>query len=178
MTQRDPLIENVTADLRTIYSRVQDLIVPMWLDLDLSMAQFKAFVAVRRAPGIGVCGLGRELAIGESAASLLVDQLVRRGYVARETDPADRRRVRLTVTAQGEERLRELRQGSEDVLDEWLAALGDEDLEALASGLRALSEAVTASRARAASEARASHATRATDQAPVNDDPATTKAGQ
>ena len=153
MTTRDPRIETITDDLRTVYGRVQQLIVPAWLKLDLTMAQFKALVAVERSSGIGVCGLGRELSIGESAASLLVDQLVRRGYVGRKTDPADRRRVLLGTTARGEKRLRELRQGSREILDEWLAELDQDQLEALARGLDALAQAVSADEARAAGDA-------------------------
>ncbi len=153
MTTRDPRIETITDDLRTVYGRVQQLIVPAWLKLDLTMAQFKALVAVEHSSGIGVCGLGRELSIGESAASLLVDQLVRRGYVGRKTDPADRRRVLLGTTSRGEKRLRELRQGSREILDEWLAELDQDQLEALARGLDALAQAVSADEARAAGDA-------------------------
>jgi DNA-binding MarR family transcriptional regulator len=153
MTTRDPRIETITDDLRTVYGRVQQLIVPAWLKLDLTMAQFKALVAVERSSGIGVCGLGRELSIGESAASLLVDQLVRRGYVGRKTDPADRRRVLLGITARGEKRLRELRQGSAEIMNEWLAELDQDQLEALARGLGALAQAVSADEARAAGDA-------------------------
>jgi DNA-binding MarR family transcriptional regulator len=133
----------VADDLRTVYAGLQQLIVPAWLKLDLSMAQFKALVAVEGTPCIGVGGLGRKLSIGESAASLLVDQLVRRGYVERAVDPVDRRRVRLDVTAQGHDRLRELRQGSRGILASWLDELDEDDLDALAQGLKALSEAVS-----------------------------------
>ena len=153
MTTRDPRIETITDDLRTVYGRVQQLIVPAWLKLDLTMAQFKALVAVERSSGVGVCGLGRELSIGESAASLLVDQLVRRGYVGRKTDPADRRRVLLGATSRGEKRLRELRQGSAEIMNEWLAELDQDQLEALARGLDALAQAVSADEARAAGDA-------------------------
>ena len=70
------------------------------------MAQFKALMAVERSSGISVCELGRELGIGESAASLLVEQLVRRDYLGRTSDPADRRRVLLGATAQSHALLR------------------------------------------------------------------------
>jgi DNA-binding MarR family transcriptional regulator len=146
MATQDPDTDAVVADLRFVYASTQQLIVPEWLKLDLTMAQFKALVAVERSSGIGVCGLGSELSIGESAASLLVDQLVRRGYVGRKTDPRDRRRVLLGITSRGEKRLRALRQGSGDIVNEWLAQLGKDDLEALAHGLRALAEVVSAKR--------------------------------
>lgn len=94
----DERIATITGDLRTVYGAVQQLAVPTWLKLDLTMAQLKALVAVENNPGISVCKVGGELSIGESAASLLIDSLVRRGDVDRTTDPDDRRRVRLTVT--------------------------------------------------------------------------------
>src|SRR5664279_3239977 len=135
MATQDPDTDAVVADLRFVYASMQQLIVPEWLKLDLTMAQFKALVTVERSSGIGVCGLGSELSIGESAASLLVDQLVRRGYVGRKTDPRDRRRVLLGITARGEKRLRGLRQGSSEVMHEWLANLEGDDLEALTHGI-------------------------------------------
>jgi DNA-binding MarR family transcriptional regulator len=141
----DERIATITGDLRTVYGAVQQLAVPTWLKLDLTMAQLKALVAVENNPGISVCKVGGELSIGESAASLLIDSLVRRGDVDRTTDPDDRRRVRLTVTPPGEERLHELRQGNRQILGEWLGELGDDELDALARGLRALAATVRAS---------------------------------
>ncbi len=155
MNARDLRTSAISDDLRTVYASMQQLIVPAWLKLDLTMAQFKALVAVERSSGIGVCGLGRELGIGESAASLLVDQLVRRKYIGRKTDRADRRRVLLAITRRGEERLRELRQGSREVLSQWLTELDEDALEALAGGVSALAAAVRAGKTRTAEKATA-----------------------
>jgi DNA-binding MarR family transcriptional regulator len=134
--------ENVVDDLWTVYASLHTLNLPTWLRLDLTMAQFKALMAVERSQGISVCELGRELGIGESAASLLVEQLVRRDYVGRTSDPADRRRVLLGATSQGQALLRELRHGRRQVLKEWLAGLDDDDIDALSNGLRALTRAL------------------------------------
>ena len=146
MSTQDQRAENIANDLRTVYAGLHQLSLPTLLQLDLTMAQFKALVVVDGSLGIAVCQVGRELGIGESAASLLVDQLVRRGYVGRTTDPDDRRRVRLAATARGTELLRELRHGHRQNLREWLAGLGDDDLDALAHGLGALTQVVGAGR--------------------------------
>lgn len=155
MTSRDLRIETISDDLRTVYAGLPQLSVPAWLQLDITMAQFKALIAVEQNSGIPVCKLGRELGIGESAASLLVDQLVRRGYVGRATDPADRRRVLLAATSRGTKLLGELRHGSEQSLQEWLADVGDDDLDVLARGLRALTEVTGAIEPPAAGDATA-----------------------
>ena len=144
MNDRDPRVENIVEDLRTVYAGLHQLGLPTLLRLDLTMAQFKALVVVDGSLGIAVCQLGRELGVGESAASLLVDQLVRRGYVGRTTDPDDRRRVLLAATERGTELLRELRHGHRQNLKEWLAGLADDDFDALAHGLSALTRVVSA----------------------------------
>ena len=144
MNSRELRVENIVDDLRTVYASLHQQSVPAWLELDLTMAQFKALVAVERNSGIAVCALGRELGIGESAASVLVDQLVRRGYAGRTTDRADRRRVHLAPTSRGKTLLGELRQGRRQSLKEWLADLDDDDLDGLARGLRALTQVVGA----------------------------------
>jgi len=135
---RTKLESGIADDLRTVYGTLQHFNVPTWLELDLTMAQFKALVTVQHNPGVSLSEVGRRLSIGESAASLLVDQLVRRGHIERVTDPDDRRRVRLTVSEHGQRQLDELRQGSRTTMGTWLATLADADLEALARGLRAL----------------------------------------
>jgi DNA-binding MarR family transcriptional regulator len=45
--------------------------------------------------------IAADFGISKQAASKLVDTLVVRGYVERETDPDDRRRMRLTLTDRG-----------------------------------------------------------------------------
>ncbi len=150
MSDREPHVETITDDLHTVYASLHRLSLPTLLQLDLTMAQFKALVVVEGHSGISVCEVGRELGVGESAASLLVDQLVRRGYVGRTSDPADRRRVLLGATAPGQRLLRELRHGRRQSLERWLADLDGDDLEALTRGLRALARAASSGERRAA----------------------------
>lgn len=139
MADATRLTDTVACDLTRVYGRLQQLSLPTWLKLDVSMAQLKALVVVERSEaGISVTGVGRELAVGEPSASLLVEQLVKRGYAERTPDPADRRRVLVTATDVGRELLGELRHGRRHFLEEWLSELSDEDAEALARGLAAL----------------------------------------
>lgn len=134
-----PLGEAAARDLACVSGILQHLNLPVWLKLDISMAQFKALVVVNHSEaGITVTELGRRLSIGESSASLLAEQLVKRGYAERVADPADRRRVRVTATASGAEVLAELRQGRRQHFDAWLAEMNESEIEALARGLAAL----------------------------------------
>jgi DNA-binding MarR family transcriptional regulator len=147
----------VAGDLATIYRRLQELTMPVWLRLDLSMAQFRALVVIGHHPGMTVGELGTKLAIGQSASSFLSDAVVRRGLVGRTEDPADRRRALLSCTPAGEAQLAELRQGNQQALKEWLRTLDEDRLRAMADGLAAVAEAARQSEA---SERKASETTR------------------
>jgi DNA-binding MarR family transcriptional regulator len=137
--------ERIIEDLRRVYATLQLVNLPTWLKLGLTMAQFKALVAIEREGTVTVSGLGADLSIGESAASLLTEQLVRREYAERRTDPDDRRRVLVSVTPLGEELVAGLRHGRRQTLHDWLSDLEPGDAAALSQGLAALA-AVAAAR--------------------------------
>src|ERR1043166_8386115 len=62
-----------------------------WAELDLSMAQFKALLAVLHTGGVTSRGLAERMHIGASAVTPLVDKLEEQKLVRREDDPPDRR---------------------------------------------------------------------------------------
>ncbi len=140
----DPREEQLVEDLRRVYSSLQIANLPTWLRLDVTMAQLKAFVAIERAGETTVGGLAADLSIGESSASLLIDQLVKRGYVTRAHDEADRRRVLVRASEHGDQLISELRHGRRHTLHEWLADLDEGEAAALAQGLAALSRVAAA----------------------------------
>jgi DNA-binding MarR family transcriptional regulator len=74
------------------------------------------------------------------AASVLADRLVRTGYVERNEDTADRRRVLLTLTRAGVQLVTDLREGSHQHLRRWMSQLSPADLSALTRGWRALAD--------------------------------------
>jgi DNA-binding MarR family transcriptional regulator len=65
---------------------------------------------------------------------------VRSGYVERRDDPADRRRVLLSLTRTGLRLVTDLREGSHSLLRRWMSSLSPEDLAALTRGWRALAD--------------------------------------
>ena len=79
--------------------------------------------------------LAAEERVTQPAITLLVNRLAERGWVERTTDPSDRRAVLVALTPAGEEALDLLRAEYRALLHEEMAALGDREVETLASAV-------------------------------------------
>ncbi len=133
-------VNEALSSYRKIHRALLTSTASRWRDLDISMRQLRAMYLLRDEEIATVGRLAELFGIGLPAASVLADQLVRAGYVERNEDTADRRRVLLTLTRAGIELVTELREGSHLLLRRWMARLSPEDLAALTRGWHALSE--------------------------------------
>lgn len=86
--------------------------------------------------------LTERLRLDKSTVSRLVAGLVRKGYVARERDPANRRLDRLLVTEDGRRAHRELRDAFHSRHVRVLDAMTADEREALRTGLTGLLRAL------------------------------------
>jgi DNA-binding MarR family transcriptional regulator len=84
--------------------------------------------------------LPAELGVTKQAVSQLIDVLVNRGYLERQADPGDRRRVALELTARGQEALDAGVRGLEVVDRHLQERVSREQIEAMRSVLIALTE--------------------------------------
>jgi DNA-binding MarR family transcriptional regulator len=76
---------------------------------DLSMREYDVLYTLTKCPEpVRIGELHRHVLLSQPALSRLVDRLVERGLVERRADPADRRGVRLSLTAAGRERQRQV----------------------------------------------------------------------
>jgi DNA-binding MarR family transcriptional regulator len=104
--------------------------------------------------------LPSELGVTKQAVSQVIDLLVNRGYLERDPDPDDRRRVRLSLTERGEDVVAAVLRGVEAVDRQLEAAVSPEKVGALRSALSALASikqsdiATGAGRARPAGQLR------------------------
>lgn len=110
-------------------------------DSDLSQHERQVLHHVGSA-GLGtLTQLAAHLGLPKSTTSVLVKELYRRGFVDRERDPADERRLRITLTEQGRSRL-----AADSVLEpvalaDALAVLNAADRDALLRLLETLATA-------------------------------------
>lgn len=93
---------------------------------------------VAERPGLGVSEAAKELYLAGNSVSTLVNQLVRDGYLIRETDPADRRAARLLTTPAADTRLRDWRQRRAVLVRRQVDQLDPAERAALEAALPAL----------------------------------------
>jgi DNA-binding MarR family transcriptional regulator len=109
-------------------------------DVGVSPEQVALLVAIKYAPGIGV----RDLAAGERvsppAMSNHVDRLERLGLVVRTPSATDKRRVGLTLSAEGDRVLRRVRSRRTAWLSSRLEALTPDQRAAVGAAIGPLSE--------------------------------------
>jgi DNA-binding MarR family transcriptional regulator len=135
-----PSTDEALAAYRKLHRALLTSTTSKWRDLDISMQQLRALFFLRDEEEASVGRLAELFGFGLPAASLLADRLVRAGYVDRREDPADRRRVLLSLTRSGLRLVTDLREGSHLHLRRWMSSLSPEDLAALTRGWRALAE--------------------------------------
>jgi DNA-binding MarR family transcriptional regulator len=133
-----PSADEALAAYRKLHRALLTSTASKWLHLDISMQQLRALFLLRDEEEASVGRLAELFGIGLPAASLLADRLVRAGYVERRDDPADRRRVLLSLTRAGVRLVTDLREGSQSLLRRWMSSLSPDELAALTRGWRAL----------------------------------------
>ena len=111
-------------------------------ELDLSVVQAQALLMVTATPGINVGGLAAALSKDQASTSIIVDRLMTLGLLRRETDPTDRRRAQLYLTAQAKPIVEELESARDDINRLVYDALGNERSETLQALLKAFLDAV------------------------------------
>lgn len=93
--------------------------------------------------------LVRELRVSKQNAGQLVDALVMRGYLDRQVDPLDRRRLNVTLTERGQAAAEAQAAAGRRIDAELVARLGEADVETLRRGLAVLIDIGAASEAAA-----------------------------
>jgi DNA-binding MarR family transcriptional regulator len=135
----DPLFELgllIKAGQRDFERRANEAMRP----LGLTGAQADALTVIRQAGPLSLKELG-ELLIAEAGhPSRLVDRLVEAGLVAREAATDDRRRIVLSLTAEGRRAERHVERARNEVLRAGHALIGERDLEPVLGLLRDLAQ--------------------------------------
>ena len=93
----------------------------------LSLAQFRTLLYINRTPGASLAQLAEHLGLTSATTSSLVEGLVERGLTSRADSPSDRRRITLSLSADGEKSLDTARLAAQEMLSSKTASLSDDE---------------------------------------------------
>jgi len=136
--------ETVAAELRPVLLRLARELRKETEQLGITARQATLLWLVKRSPGMSLAALASEEGISPPAMSGHVDRLERAGLLDRVRSSEDRRRVGLTLTADGERLMRRVRARRTTWLANRLRALEAGELETVEAALPALMKLVEA----------------------------------
>lgn len=113
----------------------------------LTLPELRALAFVNADPACAPSQLAEYLMLTRPAVTRLLDGLARRRLVTRRPDPADRRRVRLSLTRAGRGHLESVYASARSVVAERLGALSEAERGAVERAMRRLLPLVTPPRA-------------------------------
>ena len=116
------VLDAVPLVMRTIRAEMRSHRTP-----DISVPQFRALAFLRRYEGASLSDLAEHIGLTLPTASKMVDGLVARDLVRRETRPDDRRCLRLSLTEGGRAMQEAARAATQSSLAHRLAALSPSD---------------------------------------------------
>jgi DNA-binding MarR family transcriptional regulator len=134
------LLETIPNLMRTLHGSLRQC--KSGEEEHLNMGQFRMLAMLHESPRT-LSELAANHHVTPSTMSRTIDVLVRKDWVARETDPADRRQVILTLTNEGLAMFRALGRYTQDIVTARLAQLDDQERARLYDGLTVLRKLVT-----------------------------------
>ena len=139
---RPELVSTIVQSYMELFIAMQFNAVSHWLMLELTFAQARALFILAARKELTVSQLAKLLGVGNPTASILVQQLVERGLVTRSEHTADRRQTIVRLSQKGAEIGAGRREAREKQWQRWLSNLTNDELNALARGLSALTNVV------------------------------------
>jgi len=107
---------------------------------DLKLAQLDVLMNLLRHPGMSQHDLARKLLVGRSNITMLLPQLEAQGLLTRESDPKDKRIMRLSLTAEGETRLMKALKVYNELIEKVMAQSSPAQCDAMGEQMRRIEE--------------------------------------
>lgn len=119
--------ENMAATKRLMHSRMHAFVG----DCPISRSQMELLFTLKHLQPTSPKQLGKEMQLSPGAISQLLDGLVEQGLVDRQDDPSDRRAQTISISKIGVEKLREISEKRNKILQGALKELTTEELAIL-----------------------------------------------
>lgn len=138
---RTELVERIVTLQAQVAHRVENDRALAWRDVDLTIQQIKVVFLLVRAGSLTAGQIGRELRVGFSTVTGLVDRLAEQGLVSRGEDPHDRRATRVVPTDAARALVEQLYTYRKETLRHLLECVPTDALVKLAEGFTELEHA-------------------------------------
>lgn len=96
-----------------------------------TMMQYSTLAFLKQHKNVPMREVASEFSLSKSSATQLVERLVNAGFVNRINDQDDRRIVRLTITSEGEQHLRDMKKRFRNKMEKILSKIPEQDLKEL-----------------------------------------------
>jgi DNA-binding MarR family transcriptional regulator len=140
-TKKEKLIESTLELGDRAFRELFPFLPKEWLDLDLTAGQLKTLLLLFTNGPTKMSVIAAELGVSMATATGVIDRMVERGIVVRDSDPHDRRIVLCRMSPEGERLVSGLWQLSSQRAEVMLRALDRPRLLAVRAALEALLEA-------------------------------------
>jgi DNA-binding MarR family transcriptional regulator len=135
---KETLMQEIIKLSGDIFNAIPIAIPAEWLTLDLTVAQLRLLLVLHARGPSRMSAIAAELDVALSTATGIVDNLVKKGLVTRQTDPQDRRLVIATLSPGGQELINKLWLSGQFQIERLLDGLTGEQLEKAAEVARML----------------------------------------
>ena len=134
---RAKLIDRIL-ELNRKLEELEQVLRPMmpreWLKADVTMPQLRVLLVLLREGPTRMSALAASLEVSLATATGIVDRLVERGFVVRESSPSDRRVVMCRLSGAGEKLMGRWWQSAQDQAKRVLEGMSESQLEIVARG--------------------------------------------
>ena len=122
--------DQITGRILKAYNEISKSINPSQLTrVKLTSSQIKVMVSFEERDSFTMTELSTLHSVSVSTMTSMVDRLIQSGYVVREKDDADRRIVRVSLSASGKRALRHLMVVRKQALEQFLLELDDSEVK-------------------------------------------------
>ena len=143
-SDKDRLVEDILSLAEVLFRQLLPTVPKDLLALDISMPQAKILLILYVHEPRRMSDIAAELDVSLPAATSLVDRLVERQFLLRETLPEDRRVVLCHLTETGQRAISRIWQSARTRSQELLQAMDASDLQLFARALDAMQRASSA----------------------------------
>jgi DNA-binding MarR family transcriptional regulator len=135
---REELVETVIKLSNNLFRVMLPTLPREVLMMDFTMPQLKAMFLLFFNGPMRMSDLAADLGVTLATTTGLIDRLVEREFVARESDPGDRRVVRCSLSVSGENSISRISISAVERMRALLSAMPVGDLEGLSRALNAM----------------------------------------